>query len=386
MRILFLVLLTGCAVLCGYAQQKDISGLENGRDTITNFSEYKRGVTFGGLLQTRFVASLTRNVDVSGKNFPDTVKGVTNTFNLKRVRVQVKANVNDHFSAGILFNLAEFSSDPINKVLENAYIRYSLNKYFNLQAGQFRPFFGIEDALPVDIIRTLDYSNQYYAFGANGWQSFQVGLSVFGEILSRNDFTLKYYAGAYNGNNRNQPADNNNTKNFYGRLELLPGKNLTVGVNAASGSLGGNAGTGSAWGADFLGQIDLSEKWAILFSAEFKNGTSFTNFNSSSAVPKPPLSDFRMKGFYLFPILRFEYKRPRVRAMELSARYEYLEDNYKLTDNPRQTITPNLSLIFADNFFATIQTGVNIDLFRNDIPLTTTYSHSLAYVQLQIRY
>lgn len=231
--------------LSALAQQTDIAGFD--QDTISNYSAYKRSISFAGLLQTRYVTSLTNNVDVNGQNFNDeSTSKITNTFILKRVRLQVKGTVNDHFSANLMVNFAEFSSNPSNKVLENAYVKYTLSRYFNLQAGQFRPFFGIEDALPVDIIRTLDYSNQYYAFGASGWQSFQDGVSIFGSVTKDGQLPVRYYAGVYNGNNRNQPTDNDNAKNTYGRLEASLTKNLIIGINAASGSQG--TGTGNAWG------------------------------------------------------------------------------------------------------------------------------------------
>jgi Phosphate-selective porin O and P len=363
------------------AQQKDISGLD--RDTITNYSTYKRSIGFAGLLQTRALASLSKDVDVNGKNFDaSSPSKITNTFLLKRARLQVKGTVNDHFSANLMVNFAEFNTNPINKVLENAYIKYSLGRHFNLQAGQFRPFFGIEDALPVDIIRTLDYSNQYYAFGASGWQSFQVGVSIFGDLTKEGDLPVRYYAGIYNGNNRNQLTDNDNSKNVYGRLETSPTKDLTIGINAASGSFG--AGTGNAWGGDLLGRVILAEKWKLLLGGEYKRGTNFVLFNTYTT--KPELSMVKMRGFYIFPILRYEYKRPRVRAIEFSTRYEYFDENYKLDSNPRQTIIPNLTFIFADDFYAALQGGVSIDLYKTDIPLTTTYAHNLGYLQLQIRF
>lgn len=363
------------------AQQKDISGLD--QDTITNFSAYKRSISFAGLLQTRFVGSLTKNVDVNGKNFDGTAKGnVTNSFLLKRARLQVKGTVNDHFSANLMFNFAEFNSDPNGKVLENAYVKYTLSKYFNVQAGQFRPFFGIEDALPVDIIRTLDYSNQYYAFGASGWQSFQIGVSVFGNVTKDGQLPVRYYAGVYNGNNRNQSTDNDNAKNIYGRLETSLNKYFIVGVNAAMGSQG--AGTGNAFGADVLTQTKLAEGWKLSIGAEYKNGTNLSLFND--LVAKPSLSSVRMQGFYIFPVLRYSYNLPRVRAIEFSSRYEYFDDNYKLANNPRQTIIPNVSLIFADDFYAAIQLGVALDLYKTDVPLTTTYTRNLAYIQLQVRF
>jgi hypothetical protein len=353
-----------------------------GTDTITNFSAYKRAITFGGLLQTRYLGSLTKNVDVNGKNFDPagTAGKITNTFMLKRVRLLVKGTVNDHFSANLLVNFAEFSSDPANKVLENAFIKYTLNKHFNVQAGQFRPFFGIEDVVQNDIIRTLDYSNQYYAFGASGWQSFQTGVAIYGNINKGGQ--LRYYTGAYNGNNRNQATDNDNSKNVYGRLEADITKHLSLGINAAQGSLG--AGTGNALGIDVKGNIKLNERWELYLGGEYKTGTNFALYNALAV--KPALHDVRMQGFYVFPIVRYNYNMRRVRAIEFSSRYEYFNESYKLAHNARQTIIPNVSLIFADDFYAALQMGVSIDMYQRQVPLTMANTHNLAYLQLQVRF
>lgn len=379
-----IILLMGLLFLCfsATAQQKDQTALVN-TDTVKNYSKYKRKLVIAGLLQTRYIASLTKNVDVNGKNFdPAVAKGVSNTFLVKRARVMVVADINDHFSANVLANFADFNGNPSNKVLENAYIKYSLNKYFHVQAGQFRPFFGIENAVPVDIIRTLDYSNQYYAFGNNGWQSFQVGVSVFGNVLSSG--RLRYFAGAYNGNNKDQPIDDDNTKNLYARLEGEVVKNVTIGINGGTGSMAGS-GTGSAVGVDATAKIDMSEKWKLSLSAEYKSGSNFVLYNAITQLPKAGISQYRMMGFYVFPTLRYENASKRIRAIELSGRYEYFDENYRQKNNPRQTIIPNLTLIFADNFYAALQMGVSKDIFKKATPLTTTNNHSMAYIQLQIR-
>ncbi|PZF74904.1 porin [Taibaiella soli] len=365
------------------AQQTDETSLtENSDTTISNYSAFQRSLSLAGVLQTRYVASFTKNVDVNGKNFDTSTNGITNTFLVKRARVMLKANVNDHFSANVLVNLADFNGDPSNKVLENAYIKYSLNKHFNVQAGQFRPFFGIEDAIAVDIIRTLDFSNQYYAFAKNGWQSFQIGLSIFGTIDQKG--RVRYFGGVYNGNNKNAATDNDNTKNFYGRLEVNAARDFTIAVNGSTGSLA-NSGTGSALGGDFTARIPLSKGFFLLLMGEYKNGTNFVTYNSVTPALNPELHNYRMQGFYFFPTLRYEYKHPRVRALELSCRYEYFDQDYINNSNPQQTFIPNLSLIFADNFYAALQMGVSIDLFKNQIPLTSTYNHNLGYLQLQIR-
>ncbi|MDX6182914.1 porin [Flavobacterium sp. Fl-77] len=372
-------------MLSSLAQQKDRT---SSTDTITNYSAYKRKLSFAGVLQTRYVYSLTKDADVDGKNFDaNTTKGITNTFMLKRARVMLKTDINDHFSANVLVNFAEFNDNPSNKVLENAYIKYKLNPYFSLQAGQFRPFFGIEDVVPVDIIRTLDFSNQYYAFGKNGWQSFQIGVSIFGNIVPSG--RLRYYAGAYNGNNKNQKKDNNNTKNTYLRLETDVAKTITIGANIARGNLG-ESGIGNAYGIDFTGKINFSEKWQLLLMTEGKTGTNFLAYMASNSdvnqVIKPSINEFKMQGFYLLPTLRYDCKNRRLRAIEFSSRYEYFDENYKIDNNIRQTLIPNLSLIFADDFYAALQMGVSIDIYKKSIPLTTTNSNSLAYVQLQVRF
>jgi len=363
------------------AQQQDRTRLS---DTLKNYSTYKRKLTFAGVLQTRYVFSLDKDVDINGKNFdPSTSKAISNTFLVKRARVMLKGDINDHFSANILANLAEFNSDPANKVLENAYIKYSLNEYFHIQAGQFRPFFGIEDAVAVDIIRTLDFSNQYYAFGKNGWQSFQTGLSVLGNVLPGGK--LRYFVGAYNGNNKNQLSDDNNSKNMYARLEADVLKDLTIGMNAGSGSMA-SSGIGKAYGVDATAKIPLTEKFDLLLMAEYKNGANFLAYNANKQPVRPDLNEYQMWGCYFFPTLRYKHESRRLRAVEFSCRYEYLDENYKLASNPRQTIIPNISLIFADDFYAAVQVGVAIDRFKTQVPLNTTYNHSLGYVQLQIRF
>lgn len=381
-RLSMIIAISAITLTASAQEQKDETSLTQ-KDTVSNFSAYGRSVTLSGLLQTRYVASMEKDVDVNGLNFnPDSTKGITNTFLIKRVRVMLKANVNDHWSANILVNFAEFNQSPQGKVLENAYIKYHLNKYFNVVAGQFRPYFGIEDAVSVDIIRTLDFSNQYYGFGRNGWQSFQVGLSVLGSVTK--DERLRYFAGVYNGNGRNTATDNNNTKNFYGRLEGDPLKNVTVAFNAASGNTGGQ-GIGNAWGGDATAKIPMSQKWFLLLMGEYKSGTNFTAFDTNTVVHDAGLNQFRMHGFYFFPTFRYEYKKPRVRAIEFSCRYEYFDENYKVASNLRQTLIPNVSFIFADNFYAALQVGMAIDWYKHDIPLSTFYDHNLAYAQLQIR-
>ena len=87
---------------------------------------------------------------------------MSNSFNLRRARFIVKSKINDRFDLGIMLNFSEFNSSNVSgKVLEQAFVRYAHNKHLKIQLGQFRPYFGIEDEIPADFIKSVDFSNGY---------------------------------------------------------------------------------------------------------------------------------------------------------------------------------------------------------------------------------
>lgn len=358
-------------------------------DTISNFSAYKRSLSFNGLLQFQYKAALNRNFNVDGlqidKNNP--VAGVNqsnNTFLIRRARLNTKAVINDHFDANLLMNLAEFNGETAKKVLENAYIRYHVSPSLNINAGQFQPFFGPEDMWPADVIKSIDFSNQYALYGASGWQGFQLGVSVYGTINPGSRIPVNYYTGIYNGNNRNEKSDNDNSKNYYGRLEanLLP--NFKVAVNGAHGSWQRHQ--GHAYGADFTGDFKLGARTSVELICEYKEGTNFAEYIKAPAAGRLDISQYYNKGFFVFPNFRYECKLPRLRSVEFSSRYEYLKENYKVDDNARQTITPMVSFEFCDLYFARLEFGCVIDVFDHNVPLSTHYNHATGVAQLQVRF
>ena len=135
----------------------------------------------GGVFQARYLANFKENVDINGLQHSDG-KAVTNSFEIKRMRVSLAARISENLELNTLINLADFKNDPKTRVLENAFARYTVNQYLQIQAGQFRPQFGIEDSHAVDIIKSIDWSNAYYLMGSNGWQSFQIGVSAGGAV------------------------------------------------------------------------------------------------------------------------------------------------------------------------------------------------------------
>ena len=202
-RFLSLLLLLNCCVIIGY-----------GQETVKPDST-KAKITMKGLFQARYSFSANKDIDVNGLHHADG-SATYNDFDIKRARIQFASKISDRTDVVLLLNLADFKSDPKNKVLENAYITYRLNPHLNFKMGQFRPAFGLEDMYPVDVIKSMDYSNQYAAFGNNGWQSFQIGASVYGALKGK--LPVKYEFTVVNGNNRNQVMDSDNGKHFSSRV------------------------------------------------------------------------------------------------------------------------------------------------------------------------
>ncbi|CAL1521002.1 porin [Chitinophaga sp. MM2321] len=345
---------------------------------------FLKKITLGGVFQARYTVSLHHDVDVNGTHQPNSDEVVRNSFSLKRARLQVKAQVSDRFMAAVLVNLADFSSDPKGKVLENAYISYRWNDAVNFTVGQFRPSFGLEDLYPVDIIRSMDFSNQYYAFGNNGWQSFQVGVSMFGSFNKDTKVPVKYALSVVNGNNRNQPSDDDNGKQGTARLEFGNMDKVAVGLNGGYGDA--KRKNIYALGVDVSGVIPISSRVDLQLQTEFKQGTNHKNyFAIPDSLRVDPLSKYLMHGVYVLPNIRYKINYHKLTSIELSMRYEYFNDDFKHSGNARRSYIPMISLAFLKDYGGRIQLGMQIDNYDKDIAGTKTHNSNLMIVQVQCR-
>lgn len=350
-----------------------------GRD-FENYPTFK----FKGLFQARYIVSGSKDVDVNGLHH-DNGGGTSNTFAIKYMRAQVQAKISKRTEVVALVNLADFKNDPKTRVLENAYLKYTFSPKIAITVGQFRPWFGIEETYPVDIIKSLDWSNQYSEFGKNGWTSFQIGASV-GGTLHLGNFPFQYAVSAVNGNGKNQIADSDSGKQYMTRLVF--GLSKKYGIN-----VGLNGGVGEvvkkdvyAWGADLVGNIPLTKKWYIDFQLE---GKQATNHNLYTSLPEEERSSdingYLVRGFYFLPNLRYEIRHKNLGSIEASCRYEYLDRNFSKASNPRQTLTPMLGLEFLKDYGARIQVGLQIDRYKSQVVNTTTHNANLFIIQVQSR-
>lgn len=338
-----------------------------------------------GLFQSRYLVSGRKDVDVNGLHHSDGT-GTDNDFMVKYMRVQIRSQISKRTEVAILANLADFKSDPKTKVLENAYLKYTFSPKLAITVGQFRPWFGIEETYPIDINKTLDWSNQYLEFGKLGWTSFQIGMAATGAVDLGN-VPFSYSFSVVNGNGKNQVIDNDNGKQYATRLVF--GLSKKYGFN-----LGLNGGIGEvkkqqvhALGIDLSGNVNFGQRWNLDMQLEAKQAINHSLYYAlEENMRTGKLSDYQVRGIYFLPNLSYKVNYKNLSALELSCRYEYIDPNYKLNANARQTITPMFGLEFLKNYGARIQLGLQLDRYKRQTENTTQYNNNLFILQVQSRF
>ncbi|KQO32983.1 porin [Flavobacterium sp. Leaf82] len=339
---------------------------------------------FKGLLQARYLESFGTNVDVSGVQH-STGEVTQSSFDIKRMRVGLNTKLSEATEVVILVNLADFKSDPKGKVLENAYGKYTFNKYIALTGGQFRPAFGIEELVPVDIIKSFDFSNQYYEFGKNGWTSFQIGASASG-AFDIGKIPVSYAVSVLNGNGKNQEMDNDNGKQYSTRwvFELSKVRKINLGLNGGIGKRSDQK--VYALGADITSDFKLTDRFTFDLQIEYKQGTNHNLYFSLPVDSRTSnVDDYQMRGVYFLPNLRYVVDYKKLTSLELSCRFESFDNNYKVNSNVRKTYTPMVSLEFGKAYLGRIEMGFEIDRYDKNIPDTSFYNDDLFLIQLQLR-
>jgi hypothetical protein len=242
--------------------------------------------------------------------------------------------------------------------LELASIKYRFNN-LNLQVGQFRPYFGREDLYPEELLQSLEWTNQYYAFGANGWQSFQVGTTVFGTAHIFK-IPVKYYVGMFNGNGRNQLMDNDNGKLFPARLELGIRPKTKLGLNGGIGKSKGEKIW--AFNADIDHLTQLGGLWELELQSEYKRGTNNSLFDTSVTANKS-MKNYLLSGYYILPNLKYNMNIKPIKSLELSIRYEFINYDEKKNGCTRKTYVPMFCCQLAEDYFLRFELGMILDSY-----------------------
>ncbi len=324
-----------------------------------------------------YANSLTKDVDITGTH---NAANSSNGFYLKYVRINGRYNINKKLSIQLLANLADFNSDPKNKVLEIAAIRWNANPYLNFQFGQFRPFFGLEDMYPAEIMKSNAWSKQYSLMSKDNWQSFQLGAAVSGSLSSKN-IPLRYYYTIYNGNGKNQTQDNDDAKNHAFRLEYDLIKNLQLGGSAAFTRV--ESQNASIYGFDLQYGKQLSDQWKFDVNTEYKTGSNNQAFRANTSTTKD-IKDYRMEGFYFTPSIARSLNKDIESFIEFSCRYEYLQEVKR--GNPGRIYTPMLSYVIGNEYTSKISLVGILSDYNYNIAGTSQYDSNIILLQYQLRF
>lgn len=347
----------------------------------TPLGDLIKKVKINGLFQTYYANSLTSGVNYKGVEFGD-AKHSSGSFDIRRARINLNAEITNKISLTVLANLAEFKSDTKGKVLENAFLEYKLNRYLNFRAGQFRPMLGPENLTAVDIIKSLDYSNQYSGMGANGWGGFQVGADISGSVDLGN-MPMSYSLAAVNGNGRNN-IDGDNGKQLIVRdaFRLSQKYKLDLGFNGGWGRVKDKNVYMTA--IDLTTEIPLADQWSLYLQGQYGQGSNH-NLYFSNAANTGHLSDYMMRGWFVLPNVRYELGKKYFHSIEFSCRYEEWEENVN-ADNRRTTLTPAVSFELLKNYDLRFVLAVEMNRYQHNIPGTSQYNSNILVGQLQARF
>lgn len=201
----------------------------NAQDSRSKIPSY---LSVGGWIDYQYSYEKQKNNDASYTEL--------NTFHTRRARLDIKGSVNDHLQ----FRLqTDVSNTP--KMID-AFVKYQFNKLFNVELGQFKTPFTLENQYSplnqegidnAQVINTLAGFTDILGGGrANGRD---IGIMFYGDLLSSKDGSfplVSYSLGIFNGSGINR-KDDNDSKDVTGRVEFRPFiKELVLSASALSGS------------------------------------------------------------------------------------------------------------------------------------------------------
>jgi len=150
----------------------------------------------------------------------------SNTFAINRSRLQLDADLTNSLST-----MFEISANTEEVKAEDLYLMYKIAPKFSLKAGQLKKPFSyaqLKAARKLAIINRPICVEEYF----NRYLGRDIGLIARVEPHRLVELEIGVFNGT--GVSRNDLIDDNNAKDFVGRLEVKPTKWLEMAFNAAS--------------------------------------------------------------------------------------------------------------------------------------------------------
>jgi phosphate-selective porin len=280
-------------------------------------------------------------------------KKVNNEFRVRRARIDVKGNINEEVGYRVNGNFDGPSpaSESASVKLWDGYINYKFHPLASITFGQFKYPFTLEglestrDRIPV--LRAESINEIAGKLGTQGGGFRDIGVQVSGRYEKALD--LKYAVAVINGSGINK-GDNNNAKDFVGRIIFSPIEELTLGVSGYSGkgqdeSVQTFEVNETAYGVEgeyILKGSGLSLRGEYL-AADWENWNVITNSAEKGREQKP-------NGWYL----QAAYEPIPSLNLQFMARYEDFERDSNTPDSHLKTTTMGATYYIKDKTRITV--------------------------------
>ncbi len=315
-----------------------------------NISIGSKALQISGLVQARY------------QGFEQSI--TNNAFDLHRARLDAKGNITDQWSYEVYTEFAASTK------LIDAYTAYKFNDYLKFTVGQFKLPFSNESLVSDSQLEFIDRSQGVEALvsrskdvigNSNGRD---IGAMISGSFAKVNDLYLFDYAlGVFNGSGYNVTTDNNNHKDFSGRLGIHPIKNLDFGASLYRGQ-GIPLATATApnpvsqarnrYGFD--GRYVIG---ALSLTAEYIHGTD-------AAIQREGW--FAQAGYYIIP------------QIQLVAKYDSYDPNKAKTLDRSNVYTGGVNFVFNK------WTKLAVDYLDKREQTATQLKNNVFEAQLQIAF
>ncbi|MDD4919401.1 MAG: porin [Bacteroidales bacterium] len=225
----------------------------------------------------------------------------TNSFDIRRARLDFKGEPAKWFDYRLQ---VDFASSP--KIID-AFVRFKIHPMFNVQAGQFKLAFSLENPYgPLDL-ETLENSQVVsYLSGFNDLAGSKaagrdIGVAVYGGFFKQDGYNIvDYFVGLYNGTGINV-KDNNKHKDFAGRININPIRPVTLSAFYYNGKIGPDGELAPRTRYGFGARYDDGK---ILFRGEYIKGK--TNQKDSDGFYL--LAGYTIAGKFQ-PLFKYDYMR-----------------------------------------------------------------------------
>jgi len=238
-----------------------------------------------------------------------------NSFDIRRARLDFKGDLVKWLDYRLQ---VDFASSP--KIID-AYVRLKISPMFNIQAGQFKLAFSLENPYGPLTLETMDNSQVVsYLSGINDLAGSKaagrdLGVAVYGGFFQQDGYNIiDYVVGLYNGTGINV-KDNNKHKDITGRLEIHPIRPVTLTASYYNGKIGEDGSLKPRIRYGFGGRYDDG---TILLRGEYLKGKTDQTDSDGFYV----VAGYKFAGKFQ-PLLKYDFMRKDL-ANENSRQINYL--------------------------------------------------------------